>query len=240
MIISQGYYENGGTEQGGGVVINGSNNVVRGCTLFNTAGSGVYSSGTNNLITRNLIYNTDYSGTYACCIALHGSGEIVTFNTAHNSGRDILRPEGTGSDIRFNDLSVPGLLCKDLGVTYQWGINGGGTRIACNWVHDNTSTNDPRPGIYIDNWCRNFIVDHNVVWNCPHFRRHPHQWSLHEPSYLQQHALQLREPGHVPIRSVAQPQSGSGVLDFRRLHLFGIEQSLPRHLTPDTARELDE
>ncbi len=175
MIIRQGYYENDNTDQGGGVMINGNNNIVRGCTLFNTAGSGVYSSGTSNLITRNLIYNTDYSGTYACCVALHGSGEKVTFNTAYSSGRDIVRPEGTGSDIRFNDLSAPGLLCKDLGVTYQWGINGqdasgARTRIAYNWVHDNSSADDPlRMGIYLDNWCANFIVDHNVVWNCPTF-----------------------------------------------------------------------
>ena len=130
MIISQGYYENGGADQGDGVVINGNNNIVRGCTLFNTAGSGVYSSGSSNVITRNLIYNTDYSGTYACCIALHGSGDIVTFNTAHSSGRDILRPEGTGSDIRFNDLSDPGLLCKDLGVIYHLGHQRPGGRRA--------------------------------------------------------------------------------------------------------------
>ncbi|MFZ0827691.1 MAG: right-handed parallel beta-helix repeat-containing protein [Verrucomicrobiia bacterium] len=171
MIISQGYFENDNTDQGGGVTIAGNNNVVRACTLFNTAGSGVYSSsGNTNVITRNLIYNTDYSGTYACSIALHGSGDIVTFNTVHSSGRDILRPEGTGSDIRFNDLSNPGLLCKDLGVTYQWGVDGRGTRIAYNWAHDNSSANDPlRMGIYLDNWCRNFIVDHNVVWNCPTF-----------------------------------------------------------------------
>ena len=115
---------------------------MRGCTLCNTAGSGVYVySGSSNVITRNFIYNTDYSGTYACAIALHGSGDIVTFNTAHTSGRDILRPEGAGSVIRFNDLSVPGLLCKDLGVIYAWGINAraanGVTRIAYNWVHDN-------------------------------------------------------------------------------------------------------
>jgi hypothetical protein len=152
------------------VLIAGNKNIVRGCTLFNTAGSGIYSSGSSNVISRNLIYNTDYSGTYACCIALHGSNEIVTFNTAYNSGRDIVRPEGAGSDIRFNDLSFPGLLCKDLGVTYQWGINGGGTRIAFNWVHDNTSTNNPYcAGIYLDNWCRNFVVDHNVIWNCRNF-----------------------------------------------------------------------
>jgi len=170
MIISQGYFENDNTDQGSGVTINGNHNLVRGCTLFNTAGTGVYSSGTSNVITRNWIYNTDYSGTYACGIALHSSGDTVTFNTVYSSGRDIIRPEGTRSDIRFNDLSFPGLLCKDLGVTYQWGINGGGTRIAFNWVHDNTSTNNPySPGVYIDNWCRNFIVDHNVIWNCHSF-----------------------------------------------------------------------
>ena len=169
MIISQGYYENDNAEQGDGVEINGNSNIVRGCTLFNTAGSGVYSSGSSNVITRNVIYNTDYSGTYACCLALHGSGDIVTFNTAHSSGRDILRPEGTGSDIRFNDFSAPGLLCKDLGVIYVWGVNGQGpsgpaTRIAYNWIHDN---NYPIPSalIYLDNYDRNFVVDHNVCWN---------------------------------------------------------------------------
>jgi parallel beta-helix repeat protein len=152
MIISQGYLEDGGSEQGGGVAINGNNNIVRGCTLFNTAGTGVYVyGGGSNLITRNVIYNTDYSGTYACAIALHGSGDIVTFNTAHTSGRDILRPEGTGSDIRFNDLSCPRLLCLDLGVIYVW-------------IHDNDY---PLPCalIYLDNYDWNFVVDHNVCWN---------------------------------------------------------------------------
>jgi len=168
-IIRQGYYENDNTEQGDGVEINGTGNIVRGCTIFNTAGSGVYSSGSSNLITRNLIYNTDYSGAYGCCIALHGAGEIVTFNTAHTSGRDILRPEGTGSDIRFNDLYDPGVLCKDLGLIYVWGVNsqapgGPPTRIAYNWIHDNNHP-IPAPLIYIDNYCANYLVDHNVCWN---------------------------------------------------------------------------
>jgi hypothetical protein len=169
MIISQGYYENDDTVEGGGVAVTGNSNIVRGCTLFNTAGSGIYTIGSGNVITRNLIYNTDYSGTYACAIALHGSGEIVTFNTAYSSGRDILRPEGAGSDIRFNDLSGPGLLCKDLGVIYVWGINAQGTggpatRIAYNWIHDNNHP-VPSPLIYLDNYDLNFVIDHNVCWN---------------------------------------------------------------------------
>ena len=168
-IISQGYSANGGAAQGGGVTLNGNGNIVRACTVGNTAGSGVYSRGNTNVITRNLVFNTDYSGTYACCLSLHGSGDLVTFNTAHSSGRDILQPEGTGSVIRFNDLSYPGLLCTDLGVIYVWGVNaqsagGASTRIADNWIHDN---NYPisSPLIYLDNYDANFVVDHNVCWN---------------------------------------------------------------------------
>ena len=170
MIISEGYLEDGGTQQGGGVAINGNNNIVRGCKLCNTAGSGVYVyGGGSNVITRNIIYNTDYSGTGACAIELRGNGDIVTFNTAHSSGRDILHPEGAGSDIRFNDLSEPGVLCKDLGVIYAWGTDGQGaggtdTRIAYNWIHDNNFP-IPSPLIYLDNYDLNFVVDHNVCWN---------------------------------------------------------------------------
>lgn len=169
MIISDGTDEDGGIEPGGGVVVTGNSNTVRNCTLFNTAGSGVLCSGTNNRIVRNLIYNTDYSGTYACCIAIPGSDNVVIFNTAHDSGRDILRPEGGGDDIRFNDLHDPGLLCKDLGPIYNWGINGldaSGvpTRLGYNWCHDSSpSWGDPL--IYIDNYARYFVIDHNVCWN---------------------------------------------------------------------------
>jgi hypothetical protein len=170
MIITNAYYEDGGSQAGAGVAIAGNNNIVRRCALCNTAGSGVcvYGGG-SNLITRNVISNTDYSGTYACAIALHGTGDIVTFNTAHTSGRDILRPEGAGSVICFNDLAYPRLLCRDLGVIYVWGVNaqapgGADTRIAYNWIHDNDY---PLPCalIYLDNYDANFVVDHNVIWN---------------------------------------------------------------------------
>ncbi|SPE52387.1 putative Alpha-1,3-galactosidase A [Verrucomicrobia bacterium] len=167
--FNSGYAEDGGVQQGGGVVISGTSNIVRNCTLLNTAGCGVKSSGTSNLITRNLIYNTDYSGTYAACLVIEGNRDTVTFNTAHSSGRDILRPGGAGLDIRFNDLSDPGRLCLDLGVIYAWGVlsqgtGGPGTRIAFNWIHDNLHP-VPSPLIYLDNYDADFIVDHNVCWN---------------------------------------------------------------------------
>ncbi len=169
MKFTQGSTRNGGAAQGGGVVISGTNNVVRGCTIFDTAGSGVNASGTGHLITRNLIYNTDYTGTYACSINMAGSGHTVVFNTAHHSGRDIIVPSGNGHDIRFNEFYEPGQMCKDLGVLYTFaqnaqGTNGLATRIAYNWVHDN-NLGGASPLIYLDNFCRNFLVDHNVCWN---------------------------------------------------------------------------
>jgi hypothetical protein len=169
LTYAWGYAYDGGIQPGGGVVLDGVNNTVRGCTISDTAGSGIISSGGGNSIARNFIYNTDYSGTYACAIRLNGWKDQVCFNTAFRSGRDILQPGGAGHAISFNDFSYPGQLCKDLGVIYAWGVNAQTTdhvrtRITYNWIHDNVSTG-PTPLIYLDNWSRNFVVDHNVCFN---------------------------------------------------------------------------
>jgi Pel9A-like, right handed beta helix region len=170
LTFHWGYSFCGDNAAGSGILIQGTNNVVRGCTFSDTAGSGIISRGAHNSIVRNLLFNTDYSGTYACALRLEGVQDLVTFNTAHNSGRDILQPGGAGHSIYLNDLSVPGVLCRDLGVVYIWGVNartpgGISTRIAYNWIHNHTASDGPSPLIYLDNWSRNFIVDHNVCWN---------------------------------------------------------------------------
>ena len=71
----------------------------------------------------------------------------------------------------FNDISHPGMVCMDAGIFYTFGTNGMAedgtlTRIAYNWVHD-SQDHLPSPGIYLDNYCCNYLVDHNVVWNVP-------------------------------------------------------------------------
>jgi hypothetical protein len=60
-------------------------------------------------------------------------------------------------------------MCHDTGVLYIWGVDakcptGARTRVAYNWFHDNVGSG-PTPLIYLDNWCRNFAIDHNVCWN---------------------------------------------------------------------------
>ena len=89
-------YLNGSTKKGG-VIISGTGNTLRYCTLYDTAGCGAVVSGTGHTITRNHIHHTDYSATYSNAVAMSGSGHTVTFNTAHHSGRDILTPSGTGT-----------------------------------------------------------------------------------------------------------------------------------------------
>ncbi|HYG33576.1 MAG TPA: right-handed parallel beta-helix repeat-containing protein [Clostridia bacterium] len=170
LTFKSGYSYNGGRASGGGVVLDGTNNTVRGCTIFDTAGSGIISSGAGNMIFRNSIHNTDYSGTYACAIRLNGTRDQVAFNTAHTSGRDILQPGGAGHSICYNNFYNPGQMCRDLGVIYIWGVNaqlptGQRTRIAYNWIHDHFASGGASPLVYLDNWCRNFVVDHNVIWN---------------------------------------------------------------------------
>jgi hypothetical protein len=170
LTFKSGSASNGGREEGGGVVVAGAGNTVRGCTIGDTAGSGIVAAGRNHLLTRNHIYNIDYSGTYAAPLVLSGESHRVTFNTVHDTGRDILRPSAPGSTVMYNDLSGCGHLAKDLGVVYVWGSNataptGAATRIAYNWIHDGNAADPLNKGVYLDNGTRNFQVDHNVIWN---------------------------------------------------------------------------
>jgi len=167
-----GYSSDGGAEAGhNGILVEGDNNTIHSCTIRFSAGSGVVIKGRRNRITRCEISDINYSGTYSCPITLQTAkdkayGENrIWFNTIRRAGRDCIQMYGAkADDIRYNDISEAGLICKDLGMIYVWGRDGMGTRIAYNWIHDNRGKG-PNPGIYLDNFCRNFVVDHNVIWN---------------------------------------------------------------------------
>ncbi len=163
-----GYSAEGNAPSGdNGVYINGDQNLISNCTFTHSAGSGIIIRGGGNTITRSLVSDTDYSGTYSCTVSIAAStgGNKLFFNTFTNTGRDVLQLYGANADIiMYNDMSFAGRLCRDLGITYQWGRDGQGTRLAYNWIHDNLATLGP--GIYNDNYCRRFINDHNVIWNC--------------------------------------------------------------------------
>ncbi len=171
LTFTAGGAVDGGAAQGSGILVSGSGNTVRNSTIYDTAGSGIVVVGTNHLITRNDIHHVDYSGTYATGLSLSGSGHTATFNTIRDAGRDILRPTGGGLTVMYNDLSRAGRMALDLGVIYAWGTNGADalgkkSRLAYNWIHEHGNTSGSLSmGIYLDNFTRNYIIDHNVVFD---------------------------------------------------------------------------
>ena len=165
LTFSNGYLRDGGTTQGGGVVVQGSGATVQNCTIHDTAGPGVYTNGTRHTINRNTIYNTNYAGIFTGGLVLGGEGDVATFNTVFDCGRDVVNLLGTAQTLMFNELYGSGKLCKDLGAVYSANLNSLGTRIAYNWIHHGSLGDPDSNGIYLDNYSRNFQVDHNVIWN---------------------------------------------------------------------------
>jgi len=157
------------TEGDNGVYIDGVGNVVSNCSFTYSAGSGILIYGASNTVTRSEISQMDYSATYSCPLSIKGStgGNRILFNTMHDTARDVLQLYGANADvIMYNEMHNAGRMCHDLGITYQWGRDGQGTVMAYNWIHDNLATGGSNPGIYNDNYSRNFIQHHNVIWNC--------------------------------------------------------------------------
>ncbi|MEI6714839.1 MAG: right-handed parallel beta-helix repeat-containing protein [Verrucomicrobiota bacterium] len=167
--LATGWGANSRKEEAG-VALDGTGNTVRGCTISNAAGGGISAKGLGHTISRNDIYNISYAGSYHSPISLTGgSGHIVSFNNIHDFGRDgIYMSGGAGQCVVYNDIWAGGRSCYDWGSIYSYGsdataADGRCTRISYNWLHDPTSRGGF--GVYLDNGSRNFLVDHNVVWN---------------------------------------------------------------------------
>jgi hypothetical protein len=167
MSFPNGYAQDGGVPDGIALTIGGKGNRVHRCRISRTAAAGIVLKGASNTVSRCLIEDINYAGTYGSGITAEGTGHLVFFTTIRRTGRDCMQLEGQGGHrIFLNDFSWPGQLCKDVGIIYTFGTDGNGTRIAYNWVHDHPAP-IPGPGIYLDNYVRNYQIDHNVIWNVP-------------------------------------------------------------------------
>lgn len=155
-----------------GICVSGANNVVRDCEIVNSAGSGVRLAGRSNAVINCSIHHVDYLGCYEACVVMQGMEQLVSHNSLHDAGRDCVMLGGTRHQIQYNDIHEAGRLCHDTGVLYGGGADGGNTEIHHNWVHGNPGRFGV--GIYLDNYMKNFIVHHNVVWdawNCIRLNR---------------------------------------------------------------------
>ena len=145
-----------------GIEISGSNNRVTGCYIAGSWGDGLSIWGSYNTVENSLIENTNWAHVDSACISVTGTGHVIRNNTLRTSGRGILihrqLKEGL---ITLNDLSQSGRgWLTDHGITYDFANDGEGTEISHNWVHEGDV------GIYLDGSCANYLVHHNLVWNC--------------------------------------------------------------------------
>lgn len=146
--------------------IKGNHNTVRRCHIAYTAGTGIDIQGSDNTLTNCVIHDIGYMGTYEGAVQVKGTKNMVIDHCSiYRSGRDlILHHKAEKLRITYCDLHHAVMLNDDAGATYAWKTDGKGSVIAYNWVHHSFQSHTV--GIYLDNFCENFLVHHNVVWAC--------------------------------------------------------------------------
>jgi hypothetical protein len=144
--------------------VSGDRNIFRRCRIAYSAGAGLILLGEGNQILNCVFHDLGYMGTYEAALQINRSkGTVVDHCSIYRAGRGLIQHHGAQRmRITYCDLHHANMLSNDVGATYAWGTDGEGSVIAYNWVHHNLGTNTA--GIYLDNFCKNFQVHHNVVW----------------------------------------------------------------------------
>jgi len=157
--------------QSSGIVVSGDDNVLMNSTLQYSAGNGVSVIGRRNKVLNNFISDMAYSPTDCAFISTGGGTQYdieIAGNTGMRTGRSGITPRGlinaipsnVAARIHHNDVAQCLIQDWDGGSVYTAGLDGKFVRIDHNIFHDNSNYS----GVYLD-FCRNYIVDHNVVWN---------------------------------------------------------------------------
>lgn len=146
--------------------ITGRGNEWRRCLIAYAATSGLVLAGEDNRLVNCVLHDANYLGTTRGGLDLSRSvGAVVSHCSLFRAGRDTVQHHGSKRiRIEYCDVYHANMLNNDSGALYCWGTDGEGGVIAYNWVHDNLG--DSTVGIYLDNFSRNFVVHHNLVWNC--------------------------------------------------------------------------
>ena len=161
---------------GKGILVNGTNNVIRNCEIAHSWGNCVSLLGLSNTVYNCEIYDAGWQEWVCATIALNGGGHVIRQNTLHDttssglifSCKFDMVPPAAPFLITSNEIYNIGQATTDNAGMYCFSTDGNGSVISFNWVHDNFngySTKHGGSGIYLDDYSRNFVVHHNVVWN---------------------------------------------------------------------------
>jgi hypothetical protein len=157
-----------------GVVLEGENITISNSDIAYSAASGVVLKGRGNRVVNTVIRDTGYMGASDAISA--GSSDPaakhrVEQNTLYSAGRIGVHLTGSAVDVIANDIYQTHLQAVDLGAVYGYAIDGQGSTIAYNLIHDATPEYSPTLrywgayGIYLDDDTYNFSLHHNIVWN---------------------------------------------------------------------------
>jgi hypothetical protein len=147
-------------------MVSGRDNTLRRCLIAYAGSSALRVAGEGNRLENCVIHDMDYTGSGNGGVSLNDSvGAVVSHCTIFRAGRDTFTHHASRRlRLEYSDLYHGNMLNSDAGAIYCWGTDGEGGVIAHNWVHDNLG--EATCGIYLDNFSSNFLVHHNVVWNC--------------------------------------------------------------------------
>lgn len=155
-------------------VIIGNNNIFRRNHIAFSQMSGLMVRGAGNIIDNNIIHDVAWNGQgFAIQLLANGDGNIISRNTAYNTGYSVIQPSGSGKyEVKYNHFHHAALVSKDCAIIQTGNPEITGSVIHHNWVHDCFATGDHPGGlkgglgIRGDDQTRGLTVHHNVVWNC--------------------------------------------------------------------------
>ncbi len=173
--------------------MSGSDNVITQSEIAYAGYTGVRIAGTRNTVSRCHIHHCDYLG--ATTAEYFGFDSLIQFgfkevwprigeshNTVadcslHDAGRDgvIAQSDISACVLEHNEIYNTGLIALDTGGFYMSTMDGGGTVLRYNIVHDIRPRElyqwgapvSPGNGIYLDEASANFVVHHNLVYGVP-------------------------------------------------------------------------
>jgi hypothetical protein len=150
-----------------GLLISGEGNVVRDSEFARCTDGGVTILGEDNALINCYLHEVDYGGYDGGPINLGGRRNLVSHNTVERTSRKGINPSGLSHLIQYNLVKETGLVTRDQASIYAGGSNpGGNTVIRYNWVNvGNGNPESHSSGIYLDNWHKDIVIHHNIVWN---------------------------------------------------------------------------
>jgi len=165
--ISHNSYPTGNAESNvdSGINLYGDGNAIRNCELAYSSAGLLTINGSGTSLFNCYLHDANYGGTWSGSVTADGADIHIAYNTIVNAGRgSITSKEGIyGGIIEHNELANAGLLTNDGGMLYFANIDGMGTEIRYNKIHDIAS--HLGIGIYLDNYSSNYVIHHNVIWN---------------------------------------------------------------------------